>query len=82
MDISNRHNLATRQPATGDLRFGIRVTLPAADPFARLLGRDWQREHWYASARERDEALREMGKRHAFNRGTDRPSIVLEAIRR
>lgn len=82
MDISNPHNL--RRPVTPPeaLRHGIRVSLPPGDTFNLVLGRDWHREHWFASTAERDAALREMGKRHAFSRIGDTPSIVLQPIER
>ena len=82
MELSNQHNLRGPQPDPASLRFGIRVTMPASDPLRSLLGTDWQKEHWFASAAERDEALAEMGKRHAFNRIGDAPSIRLEPIDR
>lgn len=82
MELSNQHNLRGQQPEPASLRFGIRVTMPASDPFRRLLGNDWQKEHWFASATERDAALLDMGKRHAFSRIGDTPSIRLEPIDR
>jgi len=82
MDLSNRHNLRAPRPEAGDLRFGIRVTMPARDPLRAVLGNDWHQEHWFASAAERDEALVEMGKRHAYNRIGDAPSIRLEPVDR
>lgn len=82
MDLSNRHNLRSPQPDPAALQFGIRVTMPASDPFRSLLGNDWHKEHWFASRAERDEALREMGKRHAYSRISDTPSIRLEPLDR
>jgi hypothetical protein len=82
MDISNPHNLLATRPPASEHRFGIRVGLPAADPLRDVLGADWQREHWFASAGERDAALHEMARRHPFSRNGDTPSIRLEAIQR
>jgi hypothetical protein len=82
MDLSNRHNLRGPQPDPESLRFGIRVTMPARDPLSSLLGSDWHKEHWFASRAERDDALLEMGKRHAFSRISDKPSIRLEPLDR
>jgi hypothetical protein len=82
MDLSNRHNLRGPQPGPDTLRFGIRVTMPASDPLRSLLGNHWQKEHWFASSAERDDALLEMGKRHAYSRIGDTPSIRLEPIDR
>lgn len=82
MDLSNRHNLRGPPPAVAALRFGIRVTMPASDPLRSLLGKDWHTEHWFASRLERDEAREEMGRRHAYSRIGDTPSIRLESIER
>jgi hypothetical protein len=82
MDLSNRHNLRSPQTDPVGLRYGIRVTMPPNDPLRSVLGNDWHSEHWYASAAERDEALLEMGKRHAYNRIGDAPSIRLERLDR
>lgn len=82
MDTSNPHNLNRPLPVPAERRFGVRVTMPARDPLRRVLGDDWHREHWFATPGERDEALRELGKRHPFNRPGDLPSIRLEAIER
>ena len=82
MDLSNRHNLRSPPPAAEALRFGIRVTMAPRDPMRSLLGKDWHTEHWFASSAERDEAREEMGKRHAYSRIGDTPSIRLESIER
>ena len=82
MDLSNRHNLRDPPPDRTSLRFGIRVTMASSDPMRGLLGKDWHQEHWYASRDLRDKAREEMGKRHAYSRIGDTPSIRLEAIQR
>jgi hypothetical protein len=82
MEISNRHNLNSPLPEPAVLRFGIRVTMPASDPLRAVLGNTWHTEHWYASRDERDDALVEMGKRHAYSRIGDTPSVQLAAIER
>ncbi len=82
MDLSNEHNLRGPPPAAASLRFGIRVRMAASDPMRNLLGNDWHTEHWFASREERDEAREEMGKRHAYSRIGDTPSIRLESIER
>jgi len=82
MELSNRHNLLHPHRDAATLRFGIRVTMPARDPLRSVLGNSWQKEHWFATGAERDEALAEMGKRHAFSRIGDTPSIVLKPIER
>lgn len=82
MEVSNPHNLYATPPALPDCRFGVRVTLPPGDPLRAVLGDAWHRDHWYATRAERDAALREMGRRHPFSRGTDTPRIVLETLER
>jgi hypothetical protein len=82
MEFSNRHNLRSMPADAGSLRFGIRVTMPARDPLRAVLGNEWQKEHWFGSREERDEALAEMGERHAYSRIGDIPSIVLKSIER
>jgi len=49
---------------------------------AKLVGDDWELLHWYATEAERDTAFEQMAKRHAYNRGTDNPTQVLEKIGR
>jgi hypothetical protein len=80
VELSQPNN-ATR-PAAAELRFGIRVSAPPEDPFARLVDAGWQAEHWYATRAERDGALSDMGARHRYSRIGDVPSVVLEAIER
>lgn len=82
METSNPHNLQHPLPGPASLRYGIRVTMPPGDPLRRLLGDDWHREHWFATREERDAALRDMGRRHAFNRIGDTPSIRLSTLER
>ena len=79
MGISQAHNL--RRPPIEQLRpYGIRVSLPAGDPFTKLLGTEWHRFHWYASADERDAALAEMSRRHQYSRTGDTPSLVFQKV--
>jgi hypothetical protein len=70
------------QPETAgaERKYGIRVSLPAADTIAQLLGSDWERMHWYTSEEERDSAYENMALRHGYYRATDDPSQVLEKI--
>ena len=76
----HRHNLVRKDQANVDRRFGIRVTLPATDTFARMLGEDWENIHWYATEQERDKAFENMAARHGYYRNTDAPSQILEKI--
>ncbi len=78
MAICHEHNLnATPPPARP---FGIKVGLRPGDPFANLVGADWQKTHWFASAAERDTVLVDMEGRHLYSRRGDYPTIILEKI--
>lgn len=78
MAICHEHNLRAPPPAARP--FGIRVSLDPGDPFARLIGPDWRAEHWFASERERDEALADMAGRHLYSREGDEPALRYEKI--
>jgi hypothetical protein len=78
MEICHLHNL-NRAPAR-ERPFGIRVSLPPGDTFSGLLGRDWERFHWYTTAEERDRALEDMASEHLYSRRGDRPSVVFEPV--
>ena len=79
MGLSNPHNLH-RPPAGKSLPFGLRVSLRPGDPIANLLGADWQRTHWFATAAERDAALAEMSRRHDYSRAADPPAHVYTKV--
>ena len=79
MGIANPHNLHEPRGAAA-LPFGLRVSLKAGDPFTKLLGADWQRTHWFATAAERDAALAEMSRRHEFSRPADVPAHVYTKV--
>jgi hypothetical protein len=79
MAIAHEHNLH-RGRAPTVRPYGIRVTLRSGDPFRRVLGDDWQKEHWYATVRERDAAMLDMARRHEFSRLGDRPAVQFEKI--
>jgi len=79
MGISQPHNL--KRPPIEQLRpYGIRVSLPAGDPFRKLLGEEWHRLHWYPSPEERDAALAEMARKHQYSRAGDKPSLVFQKV--
>lgn len=78
MDVCHEHNLNHLPPAAKP--FGIRVSLRRGDSFARLLGADWQKHHWYATQQERDRALEEMASEHLYSRRGDRPTLVFERV--
>jgi hypothetical protein len=56
------------------------VSLRRGDPFARLVGEDWHKLHWYATETERDAALVEMSRRYPFFRIGDEPALVFEKV--
>ena len=76
MAICHEHNL--REPPPAEKPFGIRVTLRRSDPFTRLVGADWQKLHWFATAAERDAALADMASRHVYSRRGDQPTVDFE----
>ena len=78
MTLCHPHNL--RRPLPASKPFGIRVSLLPGDPFAQLVGADWEKTHWFATERERDEALEEMSRRYPFFRIGDEPALVFERI--
>lgn len=81
-DYSHRHNLVDPAVAGAERRFGIRYRLPSTDPFTRLVGTDWQREEWYPTRAERDEALSAKRTRHGYYREGDEVSVIYEAVDR
>lgn len=78
--VCHPHNLL--RPVAVHRPFGVRVSLRPGDPFARLVGADWHKEHWYATEREREEALVEMSCRYPFFRIGDEPALVFERVER
>lgn len=78
MSIASEHNLNDHPPAA--MPFGIRVSLRPRDPFTRLVGADWQKFHWYATERERDEVLADMASRHPYSRRGDEPAVIFEKV--
>jgi len=71
--ICHAHNL--NRDLQVPRRYGIRVSLAPGDTFTRLIGADWNREHWYPSRETRDRALREMASEHLYSRRGDRPTL-------
>ncbi|MEX2126268.1 MAG: hypothetical protein WD795_20415 [Woeseia sp.] len=80
VEYVHRHNLVQPELADGEKRFGIRVTLPPGDTFTRLLGSNWEKFHWYATADGRDAAFHQMAIRHGYYRKTDTPTQILEKL--
>jgi hypothetical protein len=79
MGISQAQNLKTA-PAQQPRPYGVRVSLLPGDPFRTLVGPEWHRLHWYASAAERDAALAEMSRRHLYSRAGDKPALRFEKV--
>ncbi len=80
MGICHEHNSRAAPPA--ERPYGIRVSLPPGDPFAKLVGADWEMLHWFATERERDHALTDMASRHPYSRRGDEPALVFERVGR
>jgi hypothetical protein len=77
--ICQPYNL--RRPIThGPKPYGVRVSLRPGDPFRKIIGAEWHRSHWYATAAERDAALAEMSRKHEYSRPGDRPALLFEKI--
>jgi hypothetical protein len=79
MGIANAQNLVRGVPVR-PRPFGIRVRLRPGDPFARLLGTDWQKTHWFFTASERDRVLEDMSRKHEYSRIGDKPALVFEKV--
>ena len=78
MDICHAHNL--NKPLDVPKPYGIRVSIRPTDTFARLLGSNWQRHHWFNSRQERDRTLADMASEHLYSRNGDRPTLIFEAV--
>ena len=50
------HNVVDASRIDAERPWGIRVTAPSTDPFNKLVGGDWSREHWFIDAASRDAA--------------------------
>ena len=79
MGIANPQNLVRSVPVLPK-PYGVRVSLRPGDPFAKLLGTDWQKTHWYFTAAERDQKLEDMARKHEYSRIGDQPALVFEKV--
>ena len=79
MAVANPQNLVRTLPVL-PRPYGIRVSLRPGDPFAKLLGTDWQKTHWYFTAAERDLKLEDMARKHEYSRIGDQPALVFEKV--
>ena len=80
MSTCHEHNL--RAPLPDTRPFGLRIRMRRSDPLRNLLGDAWQKEHWFATAAERDRALAEMSGRYVYFRPGDAPTLDYEKIQR
>ena len=78
MATCHEHNL--RQPLPEHRPYGIRLRVRASDPFRNLVGGEWDREHWFASRAERDDALARMSGRYLYFRPGDQPTLDFETV--
>jgi len=78
MTTCHDHNL--RAPLPEVRPFGIRVRLRRSDPIRNLLGDDWEKQHWFATRAERDEALAQMSGRYVYFRPGDQPTLDFERV--
>jgi hypothetical protein len=62
--------------------FGIRISTPTDDPFANLVGKDWNTTHWFNTQSERDRAIKEMQREHEYSRRGDKPTLIYETVTR
>lgn len=75
------HNLIDKDGGA-NARYGLRLSLPADDTFAGILGPDWQKENWYHSEAERDIAIHDLRSQHPYYRLGDRPTLEIVKINR
>jgi hypothetical protein len=78
-EICQPHNLR-KAAGQGPKPYGARISLKPGDPFRKIMGADWHKVHWYASAVERDAALAEMSRKHEYSRSGDKPALLFEKV--
>ena len=79
MGTANAQNLNRTLPVL-PRPYGIRVRLRPGDPFAKLLGADWQKTHWFFTTVERDCVMEDMSRKHEYSRIGDQPALVFEKV--
>jgi hypothetical protein len=77
--VCQPHNLR-RLVGVGPKPYGVRVSLRPGDPFRKLMGAEWNRMHWFATAAERDATLQEMSRKHEYSRAGDKPALLFEKV--
>lgn len=78
-EVCQPHNLR-KAAGQGPKPYGVRVSLKPGDTFRKVMGADWHRVHWYASAAERDAELAEMSRKHEYSRSGDKPTLLFEKV--
>jgi hypothetical protein len=78
-EICQPHNLR-RLTGQGPKPFGTRISLKPGDPFRKIMGAEWHKVYWYATAAERDAALTEMSRKHEYSRLGDKPALMFEKV--
>jgi len=78
-EICQPHNLR-KAASQGPKPYGVRVSLPPGDTFRKIMGAEWHRLHWYATAAERDAALLDMSRKHEYSRAGDKPALLFEKV--
>lgn len=78
-EVCQPHNLR-RPVGQGPKPYGVRISLRPGDPFRKIMGGEWHRVHWYASATERDAELLEMSRKHEYSRAGDKPALLFEKV--
>ena len=78
MTACHDHNL--REALAQTRPFGIRVRLRKSDPFRNLVGDDWQKEHWFATRPDREQALEQMSSRYIYFLPGDRPTLDFKSV--
>ena len=78
MNTCHEHNL--RAPLPRSRPYGFRVRMRRSDPLRNLIGDAWHKEHWFATAADRDRALAEMSSRYLYFRPGDAPTLEYERL--
>ncbi|MEM7281708.1 MAG: hypothetical protein AAF438_08780 [Pseudomonadota bacterium] len=80
MPRCHEHNILEEVADEGP--FGIRLTVLDSDPFASLVGSEWEKFKWYPTETMRDSALIEMARQHQYSRSGDRPTLRYEKVQK
>jgi hypothetical protein len=81
MDSVHEHNRSRPLPS-GPKRYGLRYSLPPADPMRPVLGDDWHQYEWFATEVDREGKIAELTRPFLYYRKGDKPSFVIEKVMR